>query len=149
MTTKQQKAKFAEAKLLGASHTKAAMIAKPDIKPSSAPNVGMRLSRDVDVQQILQNALLKHNISIDRTAQVVSEALDACKQNQFTGEINPDHTIRLKAADMAHGLMGLKGTQPVPAKEASHNPAAAKELAHALEQSDEIKLNQIIFNKKD
>lgn len=147
MTTKE--AKFVKAKLENKSNTQAALEAVPNIKPSSAPKTGMRLSRSVHVQEALQTVLEKHNLNIDRTAQVIDDALDASKQNQFTGEINPDHTVRLKAADMLHGLMGLKGTKQEAPKESNNNPQSAKELAAALEHSDEIKLNQIIFNKKE
>ena len=34
------------------------------------------------------------------------EALDATKHNEFTGELSPDHAIRLKAIDMAYKLKG-------------------------------------------
>ena len=33
-----------------------------------------------------------------------SEALDALKQNEYTGEVIPDHPIRLKAVDLAYKL---------------------------------------------
>ena len=35
-----------------------------------------------------------------------SEALGAVKQNEYTGEVSPDHAIRLKAVDMAYKLKG-------------------------------------------
>src|SRR5688572_15499140 len=147
MTTKQQKAKFVEAKLLGASDTKAAMIAKPELRPSSAPNTGMRLSRDVDVQAALQKALEKHDITIDRIAKRISEGMDAEKQNNFTGEVTPDQTARLKATDMAMGLTGLKA-KTEPPKPDKINPGTAKELAEAIRNGDEVQVTQAVWGKK-
>lgn len=149
MTTKQQKAKFVEAKLRGASDTQAALIAKPEIKPSSAATTGMRLSRDVDVQQALQKALQKHNITIDRVAQRVSEGMDAEKQNNYTGEITPDMSIRLKATDMAANLLGVKQTKHEPSQPGTVTPETAKELAEAIRNGDEVRVTQAVWGKKD
>lgn len=147
MTTKQ--AKFVKAKLEGKSNTQAALAAVPNIKPSYAPVAGHRLMHNDNVQEALQKALQKHNITIDRTAQVVAEALDAEKQNQYTGEIITDHTVRLKAADMAHGLMGLKGQKQDLGSSDRVDPGTAKELAEAIRSGDEVRVTQAVWNTKD
>lgn len=147
MTTKE--ARFVKAKLKGKSNTQAAIEAVPGITPSYAPVAGYRLIKNDNVQAALQNALAKHNLTIDRTAKVIDDALDASKQNQFTGEINPDHTVRLKAADMLHGLMGLKGTKQESPKQPDNSPHTAKELADAIRNGDEVKITQAVFNPKD
>lgn len=146
MTTVE--AKFVKARLKGKNKSQAALEAKPEISPVSAGKIGNRLSNSVNVQEALQKALQKHNITIDRTAQVVADALDAEKQNQFTGEINPDHTVRLKAADMAHGLMGLKGQKQDPGNPDRIDPGTAKELAEAIRSGDEVRVTQAVWNTK-
>ena len=42
----------------------------------------------------------------DKLFRTHEEALEAVKQNEYTGEVSPDHAIRLKAVDMAYKLKG-------------------------------------------
>jgi len=136
------------------------MIAKPHIKPTSAGNVGMRLSRSVEVRVALENALQKHKLTLDRTAKVIDEALTADKTviigkgDDAFADVVPDHGIRLKAADMLHGLMGIKQGASKPTESPDpqtpeQNTAIAKEIRKAMDAGDTVKLNQIILEKKD
>lgn len=156
MTTPQQKASFVKAKLQGASDTQAALQAKPYLKPASAPNAGMRLARNGDVQQALQKALKKHHITIDRTAKVISDALAADKtvvhgkDEDAFAEVVPDHTVRLAANKQAIQLLGLGPTQAKgPAQPDAIDPGSAKELAEAIRNGDEVRVTQAVWGKKD
>ena len=81
--------------------------------PKTAPTIASQTLKKVNVQEALQVALQKHNITPDRTIQRVSEALDAEKVaivgngDQAMAEITPDHGTRLSAVKIANNLMGL------------------------------------------
>jgi hypothetical protein len=126
--------------MLDAGYSKA--MAKNPKKVFSAANV----------QSELAASLKAKGITLDKTLGILHDALDAERQNQYTGELSADHNTRLRAAKMVHDLMGIgtsPNTKPDPLTPApTHaNPQTSEELAQALEQADEIKLNQIIFKK--
>jgi hypothetical protein len=69
--------------------------------------------QNITVQQALQEALAKYDLTTDRLANVVDEAMSATKtviigkdEQAFADEV-PDHGIRLKAAGMAANWMGI------------------------------------------
>lgn len=158
MTTKE--AKFVEAKLEGKSNTQAALAAVPNISPGYARVAGHRLIAKDNVQEALQKALKKHNITIDRIAQTISDGMDATKtviigkaEDAFAEQV-PDTSNRLKAADMASNLMGIrqgapKQPEPNNPQTPEQNTAIAKEIRKAMDAGDTVKLNQIILEKKD
>lgn len=107
------KLSFKEAKLVkataeGKNQTEAGLAADSNRTPESARVWANETLQKATVQQALQDAMAKAGISPDRIIKPISDALDADKQNQFTGEINPDHSVRLKAAGMAASFYGLK-----------------------------------------
>lgn len=81
--------------------------------PKTAPTIASQTLKKVNVQEALDIALRKHNITPDRTIQRVSEALDAEKVTivgngeQAMAEVTPDHGTRLSAVKIANTLMGL------------------------------------------
>lgn len=109
-------AKFVKAKVEGLSNTKAAMVATGTSSVNSAKTQGFRLSTNVNVQEAMQIALTKRNLTADRIAVVIDEAMDATKtvmvgvgEEAQPNEV-PDHSIRLKAAGMAATYMGVTKT---------------------------------------
>ena len=50
--------------------------------------------------------LLDHYLPDDKLLKTHDEALKAQKWNDFTGEREPDHTVRLKAVDMGYKVKG-------------------------------------------
>src|SRR4051812_14320375 len=69
------------------------------------------LMSSAKVQSELAAMLEEKGITLGRTLDVVDDALNAEKQNQYTGELSADHNTRLRAAKMVHDLMGI-GTSP-------------------------------------
>lgn len=100
----------------------------PNATPASA---GVMMSRElnkVNVQEALQIALAKHDLTADRIMGIVSGAMSANKTVEGTlasdeGKIyktlvetdTPDHSVRLKAAGMAAQFLGVgKGQTDAP-----------------------------------
>lgn len=114
LTLKEAKLVKAKAKgMTNADAYSAAGYAMPANKQSASINASKVLARP-NVQEVLQAALERHNLTPDRVASVVSEGMDAEKFNEFTGEIRADHSTRLKAAGMAAKFMKLEGTEEKP-----------------------------------
>lgn len=72
--------------------------------------VSQQLHR-VNVQQALEEAYRKHDLTPDRLVKPISDALDAEKVNDITGEVTTDHTTRLKAASIGLNLLGANRPQ--------------------------------------
>lgn len=85
----------------------------PDANPKSAEVLVSRELNKVNVQEALQLALAKKGLTVDKLAGVVVDAMGAEKTviigngEQAMADAIPDHSIRLKAAGMAAGFMGL------------------------------------------
>jgi hypothetical protein len=85
----------------------------PNATPESARVMVHQNLQNITVQQALQEALAKYDLTTDRLANVVDEAMSATKtviigkdEQAFADEV-PDHGIRLKAAGMAANWMGI------------------------------------------
>lgn len=108
---KIDKVKFVKAKIAGMSNTQAAFEATGATTAASAAVQGNRLAKDVTIQQALAEAMAKRGLTLDAVLAPVAEALTANKTVAFDGDLHEtnlaDHSVRLKAAGMAHNLMGL------------------------------------------
>lgn len=103
-----KEAKLVKATIEGKNQTEAGLEADPNRKPETARVWANEALQKPTVQQAIQDAMAKMGISPERIVKPISDALDAVKQNQFTGEIDPDHSIRLNAAKTAASFYGLK-----------------------------------------
>lgn len=98
----------------------------------------------------LIKALRKHGLTATKAIKPIVEALEATKisihgkDSEAFAEVEPDHSTRLRAAQLAIELLGLK-TNKLPEPD---NPTN-KLLTEALQGSDTVKLQQIVFNKPD
>jgi phage terminase small subunit len=108
-----REAKFVKAKIQGLSNTQAAIVATGTTSVNSAKTLGHRLSTSVNVQEAMRIALERRNLTADRIAGVIDDAMDANKTVAVgEGDIQtvPDHSVRLKAAGMAATYMGVTKT---------------------------------------
>lgn len=95
--------------------------------------------------QTLQALLPKMNITPETVVQPIADALEATKQNQFTGEVMPDHSVRLAASDRAIKLMNMaQPKQPA----GNSNPTANPELAKAIANGDVSEIQRVIFSQQ-
>lgn len=141
---------FAEELLKGKSQTEAAKIASPHLTKKSAAMVGSRLAKRQSVQQLIDKALKKHDITILKAIGPIADALQATKI--VTSHTEPDyeiidHPVRLKASSMALDLLGAKKTKDQP-----QTPPASlnnEELSQALKTNDAVELQRILFKKQD
>ena len=140
MNTKELK--FIESKIKGKSNTQAAIDATGTTDKAVAAVQGHRLANKPEVQSALQKALSKHSITIDRALQPITDALEATKQNNFTGEITIDHAVRLAASDRALKLLNTISKQP-------ETPATIdnKELLQAIQDGNIQELQRIVFKQ--
>ena len=79
-------------------------VSKAMLKAGYAPTTAkdpQRLTNTDDWKQVMNEYLPDHKLFKKH-----DEALDATKWNDFTGEREEDHSIRLKAVDMAYKLKG-------------------------------------------
>jgi hypothetical protein len=106
-----------EAELADVPQAVAAQKVFPRQTPAAASVSMSRELKKANVQEALQLALEKHNLTPDRIMGVVSDGMSATKvtivrdpmggEDSAFAEETPDHSIRLKAAGMAAGFMGL------------------------------------------
>lgn len=90
-------------------------VAAQQVFPHQTPNAAsVSMSRELkkaNVQEALQSALEKHNLTPDRIMGVVDDAMGAEKTvivgKDEDADVQPDHSIRLKAAGMAAQFMGI------------------------------------------
>lgn len=134
--------KQAEIIKLKAKGTKQTDIAK-QVYPEQTPNAGSvsvsRQLKNANVQEALQSALAKHNITVDTAIEPIGKALKAQKQNQFTGEITDDYTIQLNATKMALNLLGVQSaTAP--------NQINNTDILNAIKTKDTLKITQAVFS---
>ena len=86
--------------------TKAALVAYDTDDPNTASVIGAR--KLVKVRDIVQHMMMKKGLDVNWLITKVGEAGEATKWNDFTGEREEDHSIRLKAVDVAERWLGLK-----------------------------------------
>lgn len=102
-----------EAELADISQAQAAQKVFPNQTPSAASVTMSRELKKANVQSALQVALEKHGISVDSVIGVVGNAMSADRTvilgngDEAFVDVVPDHHVRLKAAGMAAGFMGL------------------------------------------
>jgi phage terminase small subunit len=59
------------------------------------------------IQNAIDKALVKHNITLDRALKPIDNGLNAMKQDNISGAISEDLNIQLKASDRALKLLGV------------------------------------------
>lgn len=69
----------------------------------------------VKLKDILRYQMDKKGLTVEKLVERVQEATDATKWNDFTGEKEPDHAIRLKAVEKAERWLGLQQDTPTVA----------------------------------
>jgi hypothetical protein len=103
-----------------------------------------RMSKDVEVQEQLQNTLdvqiIKHRLTLDRALERLSDGLDAIKIDLKTGITQVDHATRLSSARDV-----LKLLSSLPAKTPDKTLDSA--VDDLLVDTDEIDLQNKILNK--
>lgn len=107
-----------EAELKDQSQSLAAQKVFPNQTPGAAAVSMTRELKKANVQEAVQQALVKHGITLDKAIQPISDALEATRQSGFGEDATEviDHSTRLKASGMALKLMGAdKGEAQVPA----------------------------------
>ena len=144
--------KFVEEKLKGKSNTESAINA--GFSKRSAYNQGSRMMRKdeikAQIQSPIQKVLITNKITAKKLIQPYLDALQANKtivmgkdEDSFV-DIQPDHNIRMKAADKLLKLSGLedqKNAQPI---------LNNQELIKALNDNvDDVELVKMTFSKKD
>lgn len=115
-----------EAELADIPQAEAARKVFPNQTPAAASVSMSRELKKANVQEALQEALAKHNLTPDRIMGVVDDAMGANKVVEGAiasdeGKVYktlvetdaPDHSIRLKAAGMAAQFMGIGKTAPI------------------------------------
>lgn len=107
-----------KAELTDTSQAKAATTVWPNASPAAASVMMSRELKKDNVQEALQEALAKYDLTADRIAGVIDEALGATKtviigkeEDAFADQV-ADHGIRLKAASMAGKFLGFEQQTP-------------------------------------
>lgn len=117
-------------------------VAAQQVFPHQTPNAAsVSMSRELkkaNVQEALQEALAKHNLTADRIMGVVDDAMDASKtvilgsgEDAFA-DVVADHSIRLKAAGMAAQFLGMNKPSEVTPSIHFHNHQAAQKQKYEL-----------------
>lgn len=149
--SKIKEAKYIKAIVEGKTKQQAGLAAGAK-SPVAASKYALRMSKKVSVQLQIEKALYKNGITIEAAIAPISDALQANKSTfdkeigDFVESDTPDHNTRLSASKMALELLGAKN--PPQQEKKDDNTIKNKELAQALQESDEIELNRIVFNKK-
>ena len=102
--------KLIELKVSGATHIEAyrkAYNVGKDTKDTTANANTANILKKPEVKQVYEQALQAKNITLERALTPIDKALDAMKQNQFTGEITEDLSLQLQASDRALKLLGV------------------------------------------
>ena|SRR3990167_2941897 len=60
------------------------------------------------LKDVVQSIMVQRGLDLDKMVEVVYGATEATKWNDFTGEREPDHMVRLKAIDVASKWLGLE-----------------------------------------
>lgn len=112
-----KEAKLIKGVALGKTKRQAAYDAGYTGTPETVSVTASEVLKKPNVQEALELALSKYDITPDRTVQRVSEALDAEKVSivgngdQAMAEVTPDYTTRLSAVKIANNLMGISQKQ--------------------------------------
>ncbi len=162
MTTKE--IKFVKAKIKGKNTTQAAIEATGLTNKASAAVQGNRMLKNANVQEALQKALKRHDITIDKVLAPISKALTYQQRHveykttvktkgkdkeTITEPIityKDDLDMQLRGSDRAVKLMGLDKQPETPVNVA---PIDNEALMEAIRNGDMVTLQQIVFNKDD
>jgi isopropylmalate/homocitrate/citramalate synthase len=108
--------RIVKAKIKGKSNKEIAQVEYPNATPDSQTVLVSRELNKPNVAQYYEQskmiALKEHNITWSRVIKPISEALEATKQNNFTGEVTIDHNTRLSASKAARELLEVKQVSP-------------------------------------
>lgn len=109
-TPKQRR--IIKSKIKGASNKDIGAVEYPNATPRSQEVLISRELNKPNVAQLYQESKLiaLKNVGIDWQWIIdrINDAGHATKQNQFTGEVDPDHGLRLRAAKQAQDLLEVK-----------------------------------------
>lgn len=114
----------------------------------SAAKTPAKIRQSKTVQQLLAKALKKHKLTLDKAVKPIAEALEAEKMDNFTGEVSPDHNVRLKASAAALKLINPQPTKVI-VENAANEPVNSENLAKALKNNDTVEMQRVIFSKSD
>ena len=104
LTIKQNK--FLKVYFETGNATKAALAAYDTDDPKVASVIGAE--NLVKLKDVVRHIMEKKGLDLGWMIDRVYGAGDATKWNDFTGEREPDHAIRLKAVEVAERWLGLK-----------------------------------------
>lgn len=117
LTVKQKK--FLKVYFDTGNATKAALAAYDTDDPKTASVIGAEnIAKLSDVVRYIMN---KKGLDVEWMVDRVNEAGSATKWNDFTGEREPDHNIRLKAVDVAERWVGMKEDKDTPTTAIQNN----------------------------
>lgn len=98
----------------------------------SKPHVAKYMDKELSV------LLEQNNVTKSQYIMNIGQAMQADKQNQFTGEIIPDHAMRLSANKQAREFLDISD------KDSNVYPDISKAMTDNV---DEIELQRLIFKK--
>ena len=105
-----RKSRFAKEVLAGKTFKQAAVDA--GYKASRSEETGSELAKTPEVKAILEKALDKAGVTVEKTARVVAKALDATKwvgEEESAHEVD-DHPTQLKAVELSWRARRILGT---------------------------------------
>lgn len=102
------------------------------------------LTKSKAYQELIMPIMKEHGVTIKQYVKNIGDAMVAEKQNQFTGEINPDLGMRLMANKQAEKL--LKVDQLVGTSD-TEKALSKEDMAILMNESDTIELTKLVFNK--
>lgn len=97
--------------------------------PATAKNPS-KLTKSRAVQSIAK----ANGVTIEQYMLNIGQAMVAEKQNQFTGEVNPDYAIRLSANKQAREFLDIEESTP------HANPELVKAIKENMDESELIGL---------
>ena len=123
----------------------------PKQKPESARVSVTKRLRKATVQNSLEQALFKHNLTLETALKPIRDALTATKQERrkltdkhgkaYYDVVDvPDMTIRLKAADRVLALLERARVTQAP-------PLNEKQIQALASDSDEVELQRVVFRQ--
>ena len=110
LTIKQKK--FVKAYVANDGNGRDAAKAVYDVKTDNvAASIASENLTKPNVKQAIEQALAKHEITMDAAVKPIADGLKANREIEVDGQVvatQPDHSIRLKASGMALKLMGAE-----------------------------------------
>jgi len=97
----------------GGNGTQAALKTYGCTTDNSAAVCAYRLLRNPKIQEVIRQALVASDLSLQDIVGVLAEGMDATKLAKGTDTGVPDHSTRLRSADMALRLLGAYDTESV------------------------------------